>query len=165
MTAVITTAGKIRALQLLTTDITHIGVGRPDPAWTDEFNPPAENVNATSLVDIIGFARVTVRGWLQQDTGGDILIDGVKYLKVAGPTTIAYVEATVPAGKAEGVLNKIGQIGVFGQSVTTSPALEDWVEVGSIISTGTLFRIEHLPVYIKPPNTQNTFLVAFPLLV
>lgn len=165
MPAVITTSGKVRALELLVNDITHIGFGRPDPAWPNEEVPPAENVDATTLVDIIGFAKVNVRGWLTQDDGGDIYIDGVNYLKVPGPTTIAYLEGVLPAGQAEGIGNKIGQVGVFGKNVVTSPVDADWVTVGNIMNTGTMFRIQHYPALIRMANTKQTFLVAFPLLV
>ena len=164
MTAIIVTSGKIRTLQLLTADITHIGFGRPDPGWADEFAPPSETVGQTGLVDTIGYAKVSARGWLEETVGGDIIIDDVAYDKVAGPTTIGYVEAILPSGEAEGSANKIGQIGVFGEDVVTDPVGADWALDADISNPGTLIRIQHVPVYIKLPNTKLTYLVALPLL-
>lgn len=166
MTAVITDSGKIRALELLVNDITHIGFGRPDPGWSDEFNPPSEDVTDTDLVDTIGYAKVSTRGWLVVGTGGTgtpFTIDGITYTISATPTTIGYVEATIPSGQAEGTSNKIGQIGVFGKDVLTSPSNATWVLSASITTPGTLFRTQNIPVFIKLSNTSATFLVAFPL--
>lgn len=164
MTAIIVNTGKIRALQLITQDITHIGFGRPDEEWEDEFDPPSEVVTQTALADVIGYAKVTARGWLEEQEGGDIIIDGVAYEKVAGPTTIGYVEATLPSGEAEGVENKIGQIGVFGEDVDTGVADAAWTLAEDIEDEGTLIRIQHVPVYIKQPDTRLDVLVAFPLI-
>ena len=164
MTAVITTAGKIRALTLLTTDMTHIGFGKPDPAWSSEFTPDAEDPSDTALVNVVGYAKIHTRGWLVEDVGGSIVIDGTHYSVSVSPTSIAYVSATIPSGQAEGVGNKIGQVGVFGQNVVTSPSNADWVIPPNITTAGTMYRIQHLPVYIKPSNSVVVFTCCFPLL-
>lgn len=162
MTAVITVSGKIRALELLTNDMSHIGFGRP--TWPDQLNPTQEDPNATEIGDIIGYARIHTKGWLVADAQGPIVVDGQGYSVSLTPTTIAYVEAKIPSNIAEGVLNGIGQIGVVGQNVVTSPVNAAYAPAPQIMNTGTLFRIQHIPVYFKPPNTTSNFIVIFPLL-
>lgn len=164
MTAIITNGGMIRALQLLTNDISYIGFGSPNPAWSDEFNPPPENINETALYSIVGYAQVNTRGWLVQDSGGTITIDSINYSISGSPTTIAYVSATIPSGQAEGVSNAIGEIGVFGGTVVVSPSDAAWVVGSGVVTPGTLIRIQYYPIFIKPPNTEIQYLVAFPLL-
>lgn len=162
MTAVITISGKIRALELLTDDMSHIGFGRP--TWPDQLNPPQEDSNTIEIDDIIGYAKIHTKGWLVADAQGPIKVDGQGYSVSPTPTTIAYVEARIPSGIAEGVLNGIGQIGVLGKDVITSPINAEYVPAPQVMNTGTLFRIQHIPVYIKPPNTTSNFIVIFPLL-
>lgn len=165
MPAIITTLGKIRSLELLTTDMSHIGFGRP--TWPDQLNPISENPESTALDDIIGYSAITTKGWLTQDAAGPIFSDGIRYSVSLTPTTIAYIQASIPEGIAEGVSNGIGQIGVFGKDVVTStPSMvnPNWFSVSDVLSEGTLFRIQHLPIYIRPPNTTSIFTVIFPLL-
>lgn len=164
MAALIVTGGKQRILQLIVNDCTHIGFGRPDPAWSNELIPPAESASATGLVSAIGYAKVQTRGWMEQNPSGSIFIDG-QYYQVSGtPTNIAYISGIIPSGEAEGVPNRIGQIGIFSQAVT-SPTNANWVNApGGITTAGTLLRIQHIPAHVKVANSQTEWIVLFPLL-
>lgn len=162
MPALITTEGRIRILELFVNDMSHIGVGRP--TWPDQLNPPNEDPDTVALGDTIGYAKITTRGWMVQDSVGPIIADGVRYSISMTPTTIAYVQAEIASGTAEGVSNGIGQIGVIGKDAETDPADAVWTPVENIINAGTLFRIQNLPVYIRPPNTLTRLLIIMPLL-
>lgn len=164
MPAVITNLGKQRALELITADMTHIGVGRPDPSWDDEEAPPIENPANTNLVDRIGYAVINTRGWLTINPSGPIVVDNVHYQVSVSATDIAYVQATIPSGVSEGVGNKIGQVAIFGKNVVTNTPVNGWVSNANVTTAGLMYRIQHLPVFIKPANTIASFMVIFPLL-
>lgn len=165
MTAVLTDLGKQRAIELFTNDITHIGIGRPSGVWPDEQNPPLASASATGFADLIGYAKVDSRGWLVPDPStGTIIINGIKYSTSGTPTNIGFVKASIASGVAEGLSNKIGQIGVAGKNVVTNPTNSDWTIPSNITTLGTLFRIENIPVWIKQANTKIDFYIAFPLI-
>lgn len=164
MTSVMTLEGKIRALQVLVADTTHVGFGKPELSWGDEQSPPQPTESVSSITTVVGYAKVNETGWMVLDALGSIVVDGQKYSISLTPTNIAYIKATIPYGIAEGLSNKIGVVGAFGDGVVTSPSNANWVDSSGIVDPGTLVRVRFLPVFIKPENTKIDWYLIYPLL-
>lgn len=105
-------------------------LSRGDPAWDaawDEPNPPAPDLTATGVLDLIGYARPTVVGFLEEDPGGQIVADtGTAYSVSAEPTRWLRVRLSVPAGAFTG--ETVREIALF-----STPAIDAGVPPGQTV--------------------------------
>jgi hypothetical protein len=127
---ILTTCGReVMAEQLVALTFL-FALSRGDPSWDatwEDPNPPSPPLSAIGVLDLVGYARATVQGFLVPDEAGLILSDtGTKYTVSETRTRWARVRLSVPAGTYPD--ETIREIGLF-----SSPTIDAGVPLGQTI--------------------------------
>lgn len=112
---VLTTRGRVVMAQALSSLPFVAAFSAGDPAWDAQWaqpNPPAPDLGATDVLDLIRYVRPTIVDFLQPDPDGTIVTEeGGAYSLSAEPTRYLRIRVSVPAGAFSDV--HVREIGIF----------------------------------------------------
>jgi hypothetical protein len=166
----ITDEGRTAMAKAIKEQSMFLAVGRGDPEWGDG-NPPAENGEATELLDEIGRKALHRSLYVAPDDNGDIEVatsvvengEGgyditvQRYSQSAEPTRYIYVEFRLYFTDA--ISTTIREFGLYVGSTLkeTIPGGQTWFTADDFDDDGLLFEIEHRPPYIRIVNQRPSF--------
>jgi len=109
------TSGRVALAKLLNASKFLFALSRGNPSWDGMWatpNPPVPPINATGVLDLMGYARPTIQDFLTPDDAGVIIEEGGgKYSVSASPTRYARFKLSLEPGVYAG--NTLREIGLF----------------------------------------------------
>lgn len=112
---VLTTLGRAVMAEALAGLPFVVALSSGDPDWDvawDEVNPPTPPLASTDILDLIGFVRPTIVGFVIEDEEGAIVTDGGgRYSTSETRTRNLRIRISIPAGSWTGAT--VREVGVF----------------------------------------------------
>ncbi|CAM2066693.1 hypothetical protein SCOR_15040 [Sulfidibacter corallicola] len=163
----ITRAGRILTARLLLGDpidgLTHCAIGDGDATFTDPLNPPAPEIDQTSLRHERARKRYYKRTFLKEDPEGVLRVNGIRYLETTEQTQTIGVFFRFEEHEANGIT--IREYGFFGGAVTYADGHQDALALdgvhhpdtnptGQVQNPGYLYELKHIPDFTKTSDTR-----------
>lgn len=158
--AILTKSGRVAIAESLSIRPLHIAWGAGNGSWT---TPPAEDVEATALLNEVGRRVVAEASFVNADPTGDIVLPTGTFKRSLTPTRNLYVRATFDFTEAQSSV--IREVGVF-VGTETNPALppgQEYFLPADVVEAGRLLHLENLPPIFRSPAIRESFeiVVAF----
>jgi hypothetical protein len=153
--AILPRSGRAAIAKAIKNQSLHLAWGLGDEAWT---TPPAEDAEATTLIEEIGRRLATEVAFVVPAVDGDIEIVGSgKFSRTTSETNQIYLSFKFDAGDAPTAV--IREIGVFAGTVTdpTLPAGQKYFAPSEVDEPGTLLQLEHKAPIYRAANTRESF--------
>lgn len=140
---VLTTLGRAVMAEALAGLPYVIALSSGDPDWDaawDEVNPPTPPLASTGIIELIGYVRPTIVGYVVEDEDGVIVTDeGTRYATSATRTRNLRIRISIPAGSWTGAT--VREVGVFANPTFAEGLLpgktvldpEDVIDAGDLL--------------------------------
>ena len=130
---------------------------------TDPINPPAPDIDQTTLKNERARKKQYKRTFLKEDPEGTLIVNGIHYIETAEETQTIGVFFRFDEAEANGIT--IREYGFFGgdvqyvQSVTGDLAMggvfhQDTNPTGEVLRPGYLYEVKNIPDFNKISDTR-----------
>lgn len=155
---VLTTLGRAVMAEALSTLPFVFALSSGDAAWDaawEEPNPPYPPLETTSVLDLIGYARPSIVGFVEEDPDGVVVTEeGTAWATSLARTRNLRLRVTLPAGAFAG--STIREVGVFANP-TFIPGLapgKTILDLADVVETGELLHVSWLRPQFLSPGTS-----------
>ena len=163
----IVTSGRILTAKLLLGEpvegITHCAIGEGDATFTDPLNPPAPDIDQRALRNEHARKRFYKRTFLEEDTQGSLIVNGVHYLETVRETRTLGVYFRFEESEANGIT--IREYGFFGGNVAYVDGHDadyaaggvhhpDTNPAGEVLNSGYLYEVKNIHDFSKISDTR-----------
>lgn len=139
------TSGRVALAKLLKASNFLFALSRGNPQWDalwETPNPPVPPINATDVLDLIGYSRPTLKQFLIPDDDGAIVDEGgAKYAVSETPTRYVQIKLSLEPGVYAG--NTVREIGLFvNPTIDPSVPLSQYtIPADKVTSKGDLLQL------------------------
>jgi len=159
--------GRILTARLLMGDpiegITHCAIGEGDATFIDPLDPPAPEIDQTTLKNERARKKHYKRTFLKEDPEGTLIVNGIHYIETAEETQTIGVFFRFEESEANGIT--IREYGFFGGDVAYIDGLQsDYAEggvyhpdtnpTGEVLMPGYLYEVKNIPDFNKTSDTR-----------
>lgn len=159
--------GRILTARLLMGDpiegITHCAIGEGDATFTDPINPPAPDIDQTTLKNERARKKQYKRTFLKEDPEGTLIVNGIHYIETAEETQTIGVFFRFEENEANGIT--IREYGFLGGTVeyiagndsdyaANGVFHEDVNPQGEVLVPGYLYEVKNIPDFNKTSDTR-----------
>ena len=159
--------GRILTARLLMGDpiegITNCAIGEGDATFTDPINPPAPDIDQTTLKNERARKKQYKRTFLKEDPEGTLIVNGIHYIETAEETQTIGVFFRFEENEANGIT--IREYGFFGGDVAYIAGLQsdyaangvyhpDTNPTGEVLDPGYLYEVKNIPDFNKTSDTR-----------
>lgn len=155
---VLTTLGRAVMAQTLSTLPFVFAVSAGDPDWDAawaEPNPPVPPLASTDVLDLIGYARPSIVGFVAEDADGVIVTEeGTAWSTSAVRTRNLRLRVSIPAGAWSG--QTIREIGVFANPTFAAGLApgKTILDLEDVLDAGDLMHVSWLRPQFLSPGTS-----------
>lgn len=155
---VLTTRGRAVMAQTLSTLPFVFAVSAGDPEWDAEWgepNPPVPPLASVDVLDLIGYARPSIVGFVAEDADGVIVTEeGTAWSTSATRTRNLRLRLSIPAGAwSDQTIREIGIYAnpVFSEDLAPGKTILDFADV---VYAGDLMHVSWLRPQFLSPGTS-----------
>lgn len=155
---VLTTLGRAVMAQTLSTLPFVFAVSAGDPDWDAawaEPNPPVPPLSSTDVLDLIGYARPSIVGFVAEDADGVIVTEeGAAWSTSATRTRNLRLRVSIPAGAW--VDQTIREVGVFANPTFVGGLApgKTILDIEDVLEAGDLLHVSWLRPQFLSPGTS-----------
>lgn len=155
---ILTKSGRVVIAESITLRPIHLAWGTGDGAW---ISPPAEDSNATVLLNEVGRRAVSEIAYVVPDEDGDVqLPNGTKFSRSVTPTNHLLFATNFEFEDAQSTV--IRNVALFIGSTTVGglPAGQRYFVPAEIATPGRLMHLENIAPIFRSPAIRENFQIV-----
>ena len=154
--AILTKSGRVAIASAISKLPLHFAWGTGDGVWID---PPAEDVDASSLMAEVGRRAATQWLFVVPDVDGDIVVSTGSFSASPGnaPTSHLFIEANFAFTDASGAA--IREVAVFSDTdvIAGLPSGQKYFTPAEVEDPGIMIYVENITPIFRSPAIQENF--------
>ncbi|MEM1000463.1 MAG: hypothetical protein AAGN35_25650 [Bacteroidota bacterium] len=153
--AILTKSGRTAMAKAIADQPVFMGWGKGDPNWDSP--PPDESVNATGLIDPVGYRKATSVAYCVPDPDGEISIPSGRFREVNELTHHLYFRFVYDF--EDGLSESIREVAIFIGTEPKSdlPPGQFYFSPEQIDNPGMLLLLEHRERILREVGVRETF--------
>ena len=151
---ILTKSGRVVIAESIQPRPVHIAWGTGDGEWT---TPPAEDVDATELLNEVGRRTADLVQFVTPDEDGVIVLPTGNYSVSATPTNHLYIKTKFTFTDASSSVIREVSAFVGTQPIAGLPAGQRYFTPSQIADPGRMLHLENIQPIFRSPAIEETF--------